>query len=254
MQPLIKTFEQQSKLANFCRTGNYETLERVNEKNVSQYRRLVFNVVEDMLQTAYPLTFELLTSDEWLHVTKEFFSNHACSSPQVWNMPKEFYEYLSVNKNHVLIKKYPFLLELIWFEWLEVEMYMMEDKTVSYSANGDFEKDLLVINPEVHLQYFNYPVHLKNAKQISGNDKGHYFLSLHRHPENSEVIFTSLSPALFHCLETLSAAPINIDVLANNVCEEMNIIRTNEIDKKLWQFIKSALDDKLILGYKRKII
>ncbi|HEY0298656.1 MAG TPA: DNA-binding domain-containing protein, partial [Arachidicoccus sp.] len=129
MQPLTKTFEQQSKLAFFCRTGKYETLENVNENNVYHYRRLVFNVVEDMLQSAYPLASELLTKEEWINVTKDFFANHPCVSPQVWSMPKEFYEYLFAIEHHPLMTKYPFLQELLWFEWLEVEMYMMEDKS-----------------------------------------------------------------------------------------------------------------------------
>lgn len=252
MQPLTKTFQQQSKLANFCRTGEYETLENVNVKNVPHYRRLVFNVVEDMLQTAYPLTFELLGEKEWLNITKDFFARHACVSPQVWYMPKEFYTYLSEQDNRPLHKRYPFLLELLWFEWLEVEIYMMEDKTVeNYSSEGNIQNDLLIINPEIHLQHFQYPVHLKNAKDISENDKGNYFLSLHRDPDNGEIIFTSLSPALLRFLELLSETPMNIDVPANIICKEMNIDRTNDIDKMLQTFVRNALDTKLILGYKQ---
>ena len=252
MQPLTKTFEQQSKLAGFCRTGEYEMLENVNVKNVPHYRRLVFNVVEDMLQTAYPLTFELLGEKEWPNVTKEFFAGHACASPQVWYMPKEFLEYLSKQKGHPLIEKYSFLLDLLWFEWLEVEMYMMEDISVgNYSLKGTIQNDLLVINPEIHLQHFHYPVHLKNAKEICEDDKGDYFLSLHRDPDNGEIIFTSLSPALLRCLELLAETPMNIDVLANIICSELNIDHTNDIDKMLQSFIQNALDTKLILGYKQ---
>lgn len=250
MQSLTKTFEQQSKLANYCRTGEYKTLENVNEKNVSQYRRLVFNVVEDMLQTAYPLTFELLEKNEWLNVTKEFFANHACSSPQVWYMPKEFYEYLSEEKNHPLSKKYPFLLELLSFEWLEVQMYMMEDKEVGYSTYGDIHKDTLVVNPEIYLQHFQYPVHLKNAKDIAENDKGNYFLSLHRNPDDGEIIFTSLSPALLRSIELLQENPMSVSLLAKTICQELNINHSKEVDDMLQQFINNAMDTKLILGFK----
>ena len=251
MQPLTKTFEQQSKLANFCRTGEYETLENVNEKNVAHYRRLVFNVVEDMLQTAYPLTFELLEQEEWLKVTKDFFAHHACISPQVWYMPKEFYEYLSAKKDHSLIKKYPFLLELLWLEWLEVEMYMMEDKTVEYSIDGKIATDALVINPEIHLQHFHYPVHLKNAKDISENDKGNYFLSLHRHPDDGEIIFTSLSPALVRSLEILQQEALAINDLMHTVCNEIDIAVTNETQELFNNFIEESLARKLIIGYRK---
>lgn len=251
MQPLIKTFEQQSRLANFCRTGEFETLENVIEKNLPYYRRLVFNVVEDMLRTAYPLTFELLGKKEWLKITEEFFACHACTSPQVWYMPKEFFEYLSQRKDHPLHKQYSFLTELLWFEWLEVEMYMMEDKTTDYSPTGNIATDALIVNPETHLQHFYYPVHLTNAREISEGDKADYFLSLHRDPDNGEIIFTSLSAALLRCLELLAETPMNISIMTNTVCKELNIQPSKEINEMVQSFILNALDTKLILGYKQ---
>lgn len=250
MLSLTKTFEQQSRLANFCRTGQYDKLEQVNENNVAHYRRLVFNVVEDMLKTAYPLTFELLEEKEWISVVKDFFAHHACTSPQVWHMPKEFYEYLSASQDHPLLKQYPFLTELLLFEWMEVEMYMMEDRRTHYSAAGDIATHPLVVNPEIHLQYFRYPVHLKSAKEICDDDNGSYFLSMHRDPEDGEIIFTSLSAALLRCLEILLETPMKIDALADTICNELNIARNAETDRMLLRFIQSSLESKLILGFR----
>ena len=108
MQLLDSTYKHQSNLAAYCRTGKLPEIPGIISENVSQYRRLVYNVVDDMLQNAYPLTVDLFTKKEWDKTVNDFFTNHPCQSPQVWYMPKEFYNYLTEIKNP-LLKKYPFL-------------------------------------------------------------------------------------------------------------------------------------------------
>src|SRR5690606_9540893 len=129
----------------------------------------------------------------------EFFCNHPCQNPQVWSMPKEFYEYL-VKSRHSLLIKYPFLQDLLWFEWIELELFMMEDKKAEYTTNGDILFSRLVLNPEYQLLSFKYPVHHKNARYITITDQSDYFAAAHRNKEGS-VVFTDLSPALVRIIE-----------------------------------------------------
>lgn len=60
MQLLNHTHQHQSALAAYCRTGELPDIPGVVMENVPQYRRLVYNVIDDMLQNAYPLTYEYL--------------------------------------------------------------------------------------------------------------------------------------------------------------------------------------------------
>ena len=77
MQQLNKdTRHYQASLADYCRTGDYQAIPGVKTAHVHQYRRLVYNVVDDMLQSAYPLTRGLLTEEEWNELVQEFFSGH----------------------------------------------------------------------------------------------------------------------------------------------------------------------------------
>lgn len=244
------TFGYQSDLASYCRTGNYVSIPGVKEKNVVQYRRLVHNVVEDTLQSAYPLTYELLTPKEWKSLVSRFFKEHACSSPQVWYMPKELHEFIA-SKPSNLTKKYPFLVELLWFEWLEVELYMMEDVHVEHIREGDFAKERLVLNPEHHLQYFSFPVHLKNAKLITLSDKGHYFLVVHRHPESGTVSFTDLSPAFVRMIELLEERAMTIKEVLEKACGELGVEISSAIQHATEAFLESAMENKLIVGFEK---
>ena len=245
---LEKTHHNQSVLARYCRTGNYKSIPGVNKKNIAQYRRLVFNVVDDMLESAFPLTRNLLSAKEWALLTKDFLSDHPCSSPQVWYMPKELYQYLSSTK-HPLIEKYPHLLELLWFEWLEIELYMMADQTMTYLSTGDIYTDQLILNTESHFQHFQYPVHLKNAKMITKVDQANYYLAAHRVPETGEVLFTNMSLALIRILELLADQPYTLVQLTKNICSELNIPYTNDILKMTAEFVQKSVQSRLIIGF-----
>ena len=49
---------QQNLLADYCRTGTEpEGLIGINKENLHHYRRLVYNIVTDILETAYPITY-----------------------------------------------------------------------------------------------------------------------------------------------------------------------------------------------------
>ncbi|MBB5623709.1 hypothetical protein HDE69_004796 [Pedobacter cryoconitis] len=249
MSLLEQTHLNQLALASYCRTGILEDIPGINIENIGHYRRLVFNVIDDMLQSAFPLSHELLKAREWQMITHDFFSNHACQSPQVWYMPREFYEYLEQTRPQIL-NKYPVLLELLWFEWLEVELFMMEDQEISYSITGNIEQDRIILNPEIHFQHFNFPVHLKKAKKITAAAKGDYYLCIHRIPETGDVSFTDLSPAFVRLLELLSEKPQTAASLIDDLCEELKIEQTIETTTMCQNFILMAMDSRLIIGFK----
>ena len=246
MQQLNKdTRHYQSSLADYCRTGDYQAIPGVKTAHVNQYRRLVYNVVDDMLQSAYPLTRELLTEEEWNELVQEFFSGHACQSPQVWYMPKELYEYLTQREAHPLLSKYPFLPDLLRLEWLEIALFMMEDRPAVSGSKGD----LLVLNPEHELVHLQYPVHLKEAKQITANDKGDYFLVMFREPDSGDVQFMQLSPALAMMIELLEERPMSITALAMEICGELQLELTQDILAMTQLFTDQGLQNKLIAGF-----
>lgn len=251
MQLLETTQRKQSALAHYCRTGKHKPTKGVNKANLSQYRRLVFDIIDDMLQGAYPLTYHLLLRKEWSQLISEFATNHACASPQIWYMPKELHQYLS-STQHPLLDKYPYLLELLWFEWLETELYMMADKISEPHIPGNIDHDLLVLNPESHLQHFNYPIHLKNAKSIKECDLANYYLVAHRVPTTGDVIFTDISPAFIYMLELLLEKPYTLLELTQKTCKAFHIAHNDHILNTTIEFVNDSLKSRLILGFAKK--
>lgn len=199
---LTKTHKHQSSLATYCRTGNAVNIKGAIQKNLAHYRRLVFNNVLDSLETAYPLTQKLLGAEDWELLVNRFFSNYNIKSPQIWMMPEEFKDYI-LDKETDLTTQFPFLENLLNFEWLEVEIFMMLDVKKHKPKPNTF-----ALNPEMDMIMVSYPVHLKNANLITEEDKGSYFICMHRHPETGNVQFTNLSIPFVDVLEQLSAKPL----------------------------------------------
>ncbi len=243
------TQTQQSRLAGYCRTGKLNSIDGLTENRVHHYRGLVYNVVDDTLQSAFPLTFDLLLEDEWNEIVHYFFSTHKCQSNSVWKMPHEFYQFIESCKSE-LKNKYPLLTELLLFEWLEVELYMMEDKIIpTTKSEGDPVNDIIEFNPEFKLLRLSYPVHLKNPNQIISEDKGEYFVLIFRERESGMIQFINLSMFFTWTIEK-----INIEALPlKNVLEEAEKIFKIDYQtllKNTLPFFEELKNKQFILGYK----
>lgn len=243
-----KVKSAQIALANYCRTGKPEHVEGVDPIHVKHYRRLVYNIIADSLQSAYPLTHQMLDQQTWDRLIDEFFSEHHCQSPQVWTMPKELYEYMRA-KSHPLFDRYECLPNLMWMEWLEVELYMMEDLHVPHHNKGLSGNGKMVINPEHRLLKLSFPVHMKNAGTINFADKSDYFLSMHRDPSTGKVIFNDLSVFFFRMMEILAKNPMKSGELIEETAADFGIPSDQMVHAHSLTFLKKAIQNQLILGF-----
>ncbi len=240
------SFKYQNDLSHFCRTGEYIPIPGIIEKNVSRYRNLIYNIVDASLKSAYPLTNNLLVEKEWDDLVHDFFSSHRCQSPLVWQMPKELLEYMQ-ETDYSLLAKYPFLADLLLLEWYEVEIFMMEDKAIAkYKTEGNLSVGNLIINPELQILSLTYPVHLKNATAITAEEKGHYFVCLHREPETGKVLFTDINYPHVELIEMLLNEKANYNTLLKIFLKYAN---KKEATQALSQFLKASIESKLILGF-----
>lgn len=210
---------------------------------------MVFHVAEEAINAAYPLTKNLLAEREWTVVVKDFYRSGAMESPQLWRMPEALIAF--VDKNYAqLQRKYPFLLELMHFEWAEIAVYMMPDNKVEMPLNGDVENDHIVINPEMELLHFHFPVYLKPAGTISINDRSNFFVSLHRHPESGKVLFTNLSPLTAQMIALLhEGVKMDLNTLVKLSCSSLQIAYKSDYLPQAMRFLDQCIQNQLILGF-----
>ena len=188
-----ETKELQSRLAGYCRTGELTLGAEVDQRHVRHYRRLVYNIIDDILETAFPVFFEFASDEVWDGMVQEFFSKHDCQTPQVWKVPGEFYEF-ACRQNWKEKYGLPFLEDLLLFEWIEMDIHTMKDEPYpAHRATGDWLKDVVALNPEYRILSTKFPVHTTPPAHITDKHEGQYFILVFRQPGSGSVQFLDIS-------------------------------------------------------------
>lgn len=242
---------QQNLLADYCRTGiEPEGLIGINKENLHHYRRLVYNIVTDILETAYPITYSYLNKEIWNDLVNEYFTEHKCQTTQVWRMPLEFYEYC-IAKNKTEELNTPFLNDLLYFEWLELDVHTMEDIDYPpFKIEGDLLSEQIVLNPEYRIIPLSFPVHTTPPGEELTAKKGNYFLLIYREKESGNVQFVDLSMFYTYVLENIANGALLKDILVEaNSAFGINDIKLLK-DKSL-HFMEDLRNRKFILGFSK---
>lgn len=248
--PLNKDTEKiQQKLGAYCQTGDESIfIEGTNKGRLPHYRRLVFNVIKDSLSSAYPLTKKLLGENRFNQLCLDFFSNHNCREPQIFRMTGELYDYIKNEDNSVLKTEYPFLEELLLFEWTEMDMYMMEDiESIAYQNTGDWLTDPIVMNPESRLLQFYYPVYRKKPNEISETDKALYYCFAYRQPKTSKIMFIDVSPLVAVVLSEISEGRTLFETF--QTLQDSGLSVNSDIIEKIINFFKAEIKNGMFLGF-----
>lgn len=243
-----KTFALQTDLGLYCRTGINQPKTSIQE-HTFHYRRLVYNVIKDTLKTAYPLTRKLIGKKRWKKAVAYFFENHKCETPQIWKLPIEFCTYYTGNLLPFK-KEFPFIKELLQYEWLEIEVFMMEDLSIEkFKIETSSKEEALIPNPEIKILPLQYPIHIKKIKQITENDKGQYFVTIHRDYNTKQIKFNDLSYPFVEMLIKINEEETTIDDLKTMLSKYEN--NHNKIEIAISDFIDFAFQNNLILGFKQ---
>lgn len=241
------TYQQQAMLAKYTRTNDetiFSQLQNVKEKGIRYYRELIFNIIYDTVSNAYPIMTDFLGEDEMKKIVQRFFSSHSCSNPQVWAMPKEFMNYVNEYEKK-LIHEHPFLPELMLFEWKEIEMYMMPDKPLlPYKKKGSVLTDKLVINPEIEILSFSYPVFLLHPENITEETKDDYLIIVYRDLEYREVHYNAINYITEKFIRILLEQPTSFQTI-----EKSKGLFSIQEKNQIKEFINFALENEIIAGF-----
>lgn len=247
---LLKNSSQhaQREMANYCR--NKSSLSQgvvLSEERAKVYRRLISDNIDATLQNAYPITHQLLDKNQWKQVVDDFLSNDACQSPFLWEMPKALVNFAK-QRGYDKIFALPFLNDLLLFEWVEIEVYMMPNKAIAKPINEKAYYRIPVVNPEHKLLLLEYPV-FKQTRCDALSDRNQYFISLHRHPETKQVLFFEHSSFFIYLLEEMSEGKLYMDHIVQKAVEAFDWKLNQTILNKVELWLEKITNEKLLLGW-----
>lgn len=245
-----ETHSIQSQLAGYCRSGKLTVINGVDPNRLPHYRRLIFNVLNSTLERAYPIFRRIVGDDEWMQVVNDFQINHDTKEARIWMLPFEFYDFC---KTHNYVKKFnrPYLNDLLYFEWIEIEIHTMPDKIIPESKEiGDLLDDLLIINPEYKLINLNYPVHNTQDDQLI-EKQGNYFILVYREQRNLDVRFFEFSAFFAFVFELITNKQLTGRKALIEASVQFGLEDENNVIQNGIVFLNDLLIQGIILGFKR---
>jgi len=180
----------------------------IEDRRMQIYRRLFFNNIENMLATGFPVIRRILAKQDWLHLARRFYAEHASHTPLFTEIGREFQRYLQARAERGE-PDLPFLVELAHYEWVELALSLDEHEidAVPHDPAGDVVLAAPVVSPLLRMQVYRFPVQrISTSFQPRHAPETPTCLVVCRRRDD-EIMFTELTPLSYQLLEVLKANP-----------------------------------------------
>ena len=128
----------------------------VEPRRMQIYLDLFFNNVRNFIDSAFPVSREIVGEQMWHQLAREFLHRHAAASPYFLQISEEFLTFLH---DRGLQGLPPFLLELCHYEWIELGLDVADDEVpADLEPWMELDQDA-VLNPVMRALVYEYPVH-----------------------------------------------------------------------------------------------
>jgi len=197
------------------------------------YQKLVFYRYEEIVKTTFIEFCKYISEDELEKSIYEFLKNPP-STPFVWQIANDYRKFVKKQK---LFHDRKYLYELLYFDWIEVEIYMKEYKKIKVK-DFDWNKSYK-LSPSARLKTFNFDIINKEHKNKREN-----FLIIYYDYKSDEVLFREINQFLYVLIKQSNKKQSILKIL-EALCIE-NEIDLQEAKTVLYEPLKELLFSKAI--------
>jgi len=187
------------------------------------YREMISERFLETVQNISPVARSFLSEAEWSKLLWDFLKNQKVESEILRDLPYQLSQYLKTEA-HPLKRKYPFLGELLEYEYLEIVMRFVREDA------GKTPRGMLRLNPAHVLGTFRWPVHFISEKFRDPKKlpQGEYHLLLWREPESLEVKFMDVNALAASLVKRLERGPAKASALLAAVAKQHRLKASSE--------------------------
>jgi len=173
---------------------------------IQTYKEMIHYRFKEVLLSAFPRFMERLDEDLINELIVQFIQSEP-QTPYIWQMPNEFRHFLSQTE---LSKSYPFMDDLLWFEWIEIEL-MMFPYAKKEAFNFSWE-DSLTLSDSAVIQAIDYPVFNDEGIDTAGK----YAVMVYYNFDEHEVHFQQITPFMQQFIKLLDQhkARVALEIIA----------------------------------------
>jgi len=197
------------------------------------YQRLVFFRFEEIIKSTFIQFCKIVEEDE-LEKSIYSFMKNLPSTPYVWKIANDYRKFVKKQK---LFHNRKYLYELLYFDWIEVEIYMKEYKEIKIN---EFSWDKSYkLAPSARLKRFDFDIINKDYENLREN-----FLIIYFDYENNDVLYREINQFLYVLIKKSNKKESILKTL-ETLCTE-NEIDLNQAKEILTEPLKELLLSKAI--------
>ncbi len=163
------------------------------EVGLRAQRSLVLHRFYEVISNAFPIWYGMVDKDRFREVLYQFMQ-HGSKSHQIWRVPDEFRAFI---KERNLFADTPYINDLLWFEWIEVEL-IMRKYSLCGSTEFGYDKEY-VLGQNCALRGLDYKVFETGKVDVPGD----YKILAYYHFGDQKVYFREISEVLFVFLKQI---------------------------------------------------
>ena len=143
----------QRQFCDWIRDPELELPQNFAAHRMQVYRDLLFNNVCSFINLVFPVARSILPEQQWQQLLAEFFQKSQCQSPLYNDISLQFREYLT-EQQHPILQQYPWLAELLQYEWLELYLDTVEIESPTLTKDKNWQ-----LITQVWILAYQYPVY-----------------------------------------------------------------------------------------------
>ena len=233
MNNKLQTFqESQQQFCHWIRDPKQSIPQSFDTERMHVYRELLFNNVSSFINLVYPVARSILPEQRWQFLLEEFFQKSLNQSPSYNDISLQFREYLE-EQQHPVLQEYPWLAELLQYEWLELYLDTLEIAEKQY-----IEAPVWQLKTQVWVLVYQYPVYRWALNQTE-LEQAPSAIMVWRNLAD-QVCVEALSPLFAYLIEKLNQAPLAERELRNLMSATLPDLTVQEVDLQM-----NALSDLL---------
>ncbi|WP_333641132.1 putative DNA-binding domain-containing protein [Acinetobacter johnsonii] len=217
--------DTQNAFCNWIRDPKQPIPSSFETERMRVYRELLFNNVSSFVDLVYPVARSILPKPTWQQLLEEFFQKSTNQSPFYNDISLQFREYLS-DQQHPVLQSYPWLAELLQYEWLELYLDTVEIEEKTFSPASAWQ-----LNTHIWILVYQYPVYLWTTEQQYFEHSPSAVMVWRNH--HDQVCVEPLSP-LFACLiEQLNLKALTEQELKQLIYTTVPDLSEQEVEQQL---------------------
>lgn len=208
---------------------------RAKIKGTQIYKDLVYERFYEVLSNANPIFLSIVGEVKFGKILRKFIASGYAKSKLIWQLSKEFKNFI---KDKKILKKLPFIDDLLWLEFSEIKLFMKDCKNLKTSKFA--WENRYKISKKALIKSLKYRVCTKEFEKKEKN-----FILAYYDESQKMVIYREISNFLYDFLK------LNAKFSAKNSFKKL--AKKYEISKNLKEELENSLQNLCELKILEKI-